>query len=439
MSDLPDLPKGWEWATLDELALSVRNGVFVSRPGRTPPGTRILRISAVRANALDSDDVRYADPEPERADDYVVEEGNLLFTRYSGNPAYVGACAAVGKLAERTLYPDKLIRIVINERVVSPQFVQYAVNAGFSRLEIEKRLKTTAGQVGIAGSQLRTVPIPVAPLAEQQQIVAAIEEHLSILDDGEAAVRWAHLRMKAYRRAVVDQVLSMVNGAKEESGHELFTYVTSGSRGWAKYYSSDGAAFVRVANVPRDAIKLDLSHVQMVDPPEGAESRRTKVQVGDLLITITADIGRVAVAPADLGEAYINQHVAIARPHVGVNSAYLASFVASTRGQAQLTGLQRGMTKAGLGLDDIRALRVPVPPLAVQERVAMALSGLDEFVGRTNHQLAQGTTRAHALRRSILSAAFSGELVPQNPDDEPASVLLERIRRQRSPIPYRRA
>lgn len=271
------------------------------------------------------------------------------------------------------------------------------------------------------------------------RIVAAIEEYFSLLDAGVAAMRRARLRMKAYRKAAVEHALSMVSEAKEAAGHELFTYVTSGSRGWAKYYSSVGAVFVRVGNVPRDVIQLDLSQVQMVDPPQGAEGRRTKVEVGDLLITITADIGRVAVAPANLGEAYINQHVAIARPRVGVNSAYLAWFVASTRGQAQLTGLQRGMTKAGLGLDDIRALRVPVPPLDVQDRVAVSLHELTELVERTDRQLARRINWAHALRRSILSAAISGELVPQNPDDEPASAVLKRVLGQQPAAPSVRA
>jgi type I restriction enzyme S subunit len=195
------------------------------------------------------------------------------------------------------------------------------------------------------------------------------------------------------------------------TGAEAFIFVTSGSRGWAKYYSDKGPAFLRVGNLDRHRLDLDLTTVQAVTPPSSAESKRTRVQQGDLLISITAEVGMVGVVPSDLGEGYVNQHVAIARPHPQLNSRYLAAFVAAPPyGEAQLDALQRGATKAGLGLDDIRALRIPLPPFGEQFEIARSVDqlmsiadGLEFRIDRANHRIDRSS-------QAVLARAFRGEL-----------------------------
>ena len=77
-------------------------------------------------------------------------------------------------------------------------------------------------------------------------------------------------------------------------------FLTSGSRGWADHYSEDGALFIRIGNLTRDSIRLDLSDIQRVSVPAGAEGERTKVQPGDVLFSITAYLGSVAVVPENI-------------------------------------------------------------------------------------------------------------------------------------------
>jgi type I restriction enzyme, S subunit len=195
----------WPERQMSDVIVSLRNGVFVSRPAAAPPGTAIFRISAVRPLALDVDDVRYAPLSESVASKYLVDEGDLLFTRYSGNRDYVGACARVPKLPRATLHPDKLIRVVVDREQVEPAFVEIACSTGRSRDEIRSRRKTTAGQVGIAGGQLRSVPIPVPPLDEQRRIVAEVEERLSAIDAMRAAIDLVQRRSAALRRAVLER------------------------------------------------------------------------------------------------------------------------------------------------------------------------------------------------------------------------------------------
>ena len=120
----------WPIVTLEDVIVSQRNGIFVSRPTVAPPGVPIFRISAVRPLVLDVDDIRFADIDHDRAKGYLVREGDLLFTRYSGNPDYVGACARVADLRQPTLHPDKLIRVVIDPARADSAFVAIVCKHG---------------------------------------------------------------------------------------------------------------------------------------------------------------------------------------------------------------------------------------------------------------------------------------------------------------------
>jgi type I restriction enzyme S subunit len=294
--------------------------------------------------------------------------------------------------------------------------------------------KTGTTVQSIETPALQRFMIPVAPLSEQRRIVAAIEEHLSDVDAAVLALERVRANLKRYRASVLMTAFTLEK-TPIRTGHELFSVVTSGSRGWAQYYSDDGALFLRVGNLDRQTVTLDLNDVQRVTPPQGSEGLRTRLEQNDILVSITADIGMVALVP-QLGEpAYINQHVALARPEVGVYAAYVAWYLASEYGQKQFDELRRGATKAGLGLDDIRGVRVPIPPLAEQHRIVAEVERRLTTVERTEADVDAQLRRAARLRQSILKRAFEGKLVPQDPNDEPASVLLDRIRAERAAAP----
>ena len=188
---------------------------------------------------------------------------------------------------------------------------------------------------------------------------------------------------------------------------QLFWFVTSGSRGWAKYYSDSGALFLRIGNLSRDNIALDLAAVQRVRVPEGSERERTQALPSDVLISITADVGMVGVVGARLGDAYVNQHVGLARAVECIHVPYVAWFLTSREGgQRQFAALRRGATKVGLGLDDIRSISIPLPPVAEQQRIISAVERNSSFVVDRTGESNRVKSQLHWLRQSILTAVF---------------------------------
>ncbi|MDD5267390.1 MAG: restriction endonuclease subunit S [Methylococcales bacterium] len=215
---------------------------------------------------------------------------------------------------------------------------------------------------------------------------------------------------------------------------ELFESVTSGSRGWAEYYADSGAIFIRITNLDFDSLKLDLStkKIKYVQPPAGAEGLRTKVKEGDFLFSITGYLGMFAIAPS-LDDAYVNQHISLARPLDGFSKKYFGYYVTShTGGIHYLNKQTKGAVKAGLGLDNIQNFPVPMCSLNEQIKISCEIELRLSEVDQLDQTLTTALQQAVALRQSILKKAFSGQLVPQDPNDEPARVLLERIQAEKA-------
>ena len=191
---------------------------------------------------------------------------------------------------------------------------------------------------------------------------------------------------------------------------QVFYYVTSGSRGWAKYYSDDGSLFLRMGNLEHYDVKLDLEKIQRVRPPEGTEGSRTKVMAGDSLISITADVGMVGIVPDEFEEAYINQHVALARPTLEGMGLYLAWLLSGDFAKEQFKALQRGATKVGLGLDDIKAIQFGLPSTQEQNEIVKLIEEKLNAIERLGKEIDIQLLKAEKNKQSILAFAFRGDL-----------------------------
>jgi type I restriction enzyme S subunit len=205
-ADLPSLREGWVWATVEQLMLLLRNGIS-TKPDAVS-GLPILRISAVRPLSVDVNEIRFLDANATDYADYVLDEGDLLFTRYNGNPDFVGVCGAVPAQSSPLVHPDKLIRCKLVRDLVNPRFVAMMANSGASRAYMAKRVRTTAGQSGISGSDVKGLPIPLPPVVEQERIVAEVERRLSVVEELESTVTANLQRAARLRQAILQKAFS---------------------------------------------------------------------------------------------------------------------------------------------------------------------------------------------------------------------------------------
>jgi type I restriction enzyme S subunit len=167
----------------------------------------------------------------------------------------------------------------------------------------------------------------------------------------------------------------------------LVSQVTSGSRGWSNFAADRGPLFIRIGNLTRASIGLDLSDVVRLDLPNAAaaEAMRTRVRSNDLLLSITAFIGSIAVVPEGIDEAYISQHVACCRPKRGAaNVKWVAYVLLSSVGQTHGRLCMYGGTKQGLSLDDVKNYVILLPPAAEQaalvDRIEAATLSVDAAI-----------------------------------------------------------
>ena len=198
---------------------------------------------------------------------------------------------------------------------------------------------------------------------------------------------------------------------------ELNPFVTSGSRGWADFYSEFGSPFIRITNMSRESIYLDLADLKQVRlPSDATEGKRTQLQNDDVLISITADIGIASFVDDCVPKpAYINQHIALVRLNTeAVNSRFVAYFLASEGAQNRFLSSTDQGAKAGMTLAGIKKILVALPARDEQRAIATALSDVDALLAAQDKLIAKKRDIKQAAMQQLLTGkqrlpGFSGE------------------------------
>jgi len=181
--------------------------------------------------------------------------------------------------------------------------------------------------------------------------------------------------------------------------------VTSGSRDWAKYYSESGSKFIRMTNLRRDGIYLKLDDLKYVRiSGNSADGKRTALQGGDILISITAELGKIGWIPDGFGEAFINQHTALVRiDKQKSDSKFIAYLLSSRRMNLIINQLNDAGAKAGLNLPTIKALPIFLPPFPEQQKIAQILSTWDKAIDKLEALIAAKQKRKKSLMQQLLT------------------------------------
>lgn len=426
------VPENWVWVRLGAVCFFENGYAFKSDKFSSEKGIPVIRISNIKENNVDLDDC-IKTLEENIDEKFIVHQGDLLIAMSGATTGKNGVymSANIAYLNQRV----GNIKVKNKELLIEKFRNFYIAN-------MQNEILNTAyggAQPNISSQKMSVMTFPLPPLSEQQRIVERIEELLAKLDEAKErlqevadsfAVRKAAILHKAFTGELTKQ-WRRENGVRDESweekkGEDFFEYVTSGSRGWAKYYSDKGSIFIRMGNLNHGTIELDFSDIQYVELPDQVEGQRSKLQKNDILISITADVGMIALVREDM-DAYINQHVALARPKNDLYAEFLAWYFVSDDGLQQMQNKQRGATKIGLGLQDIRSIILKIPTLPEQHEIVRLIDDLLARERAAQQAAEQALASIDLMKKSILARAFRGELGTNKASEASALELLKQV------------
>jgi type I restriction enzyme S subunit len=429
-----ELPVGWAETSLGDATEATRPICYgVLKPGPfDPDGVLLLRIQDLAGNVVAREGVHR-----------ITTELDLEFARskLAGGEVLLSIQGTVGRVA---IVPNDmtganisrtLAVIAPDERLFRP-FLRYYLELLRNRRAYETG-GTTRASLNI--STIRQMRVPLPPVNEQRRIVAAIEEHLSRLDAADSSLASACRRVGVEQRAVLFAALAEA-GMPTVPASSLAAVSIGGV--WGKE-PGGGEVDVNVFRV------TEFREDGVIDPTTAARRSVTRKQLasrqlraGDLLIEKSGGgpdrpVGRVALVPEHDGPAVCSNFVQFLRPDSSaVDPVFLFRWLQRRYLDGSAMAYQTASTNIrNLKTPDYLELLVPVPPLENQRRIVTRIDEQLSASDALRAAIERAQRRSASLRRAVLERAFRGELVPQDPDDEPASVLLDRIGTERPAAP----
>ncbi len=408
----------WERVRIRDICELQNGGAFRSAlfnaDGVGIPIIRIRDVGSSHSKTYYSGDYR---------DDYVVTHGDLVIgmdgdfrvARWSGDTALLNQRVCRLRVRDASLYDEGFLYRVL------PGYLN-AVHTVTSAVTVKH----------LSSKTIEQLPIPLPPLAEQKRITQRIARAFGRLDRVQSVLENLRGALELYRYALLADVFytnrdlppdwkSMVLG-------DVARWGSGGTpkRTVSQYYGGD-IPWARIGDLKDDTVY----DCQIAITDRGlAESSCKVVEPGAILIAMYGSIGKLGIAGTRMTT---NQAIAFAVPLI--NNLYLFYYLLSQR--QFLIDVGKGATQKNISQTILKRWPIPVPPLAEQKKVVSLIQDRLSCLVTINDAIETALSKLVALRRSVLSEAFTGRLVTQHPDDEPASVLLDRIAASRHTKPVR--
>ncbi len=317
----------------------------------------------------------------------------------------------------------------IDEQTVDSRYLYY----WFTFLKLTGYVEYICNVATIAhftAEKLKAAPFAF-PILESQRLIAAFLDKKTTQIDALIAKKQTLLaRLAEKRQAIITQAVTKgidPTVPMKDSGIDwlgqipahwkvmplkwMKRFLTSGSRGWGDYYADEGSVFLRMTNVTGEGIEIDETDLRFVDLEGVNEGKRTATEAGDILITITAELGSVAIVRQRHAGSYINQHLALFRADKSViNPDFLVNLLWSDVARVQFEIGGQGGTKQGLGFDEVSNIVVTVPPMEEQAHIAKWAQGVRKQLDEIEHSVRSSLTCLMEYRSALITAAVTGQI-----------------------------
>jgi type I restriction enzyme S subunit len=296
---------------------------------------------------------------------------------------------------------EHVFRLRVDNDSAVAKYVYYFLSTPKGKKQILKDFRgATVG--GISRGFIDKVTIPLPDISIQQSIVERLDKVVALHEKRTDSIKLLDIYMDSLFFEMFGDPVTNTMGWENVALGKLLESMTSGSRGWAKYFSEQGDYFITIKNVGRNK-RLLLENVTRVIAPDNAEANRTRVRENDILMSITADLGRTAVVPKLDRQAFINQHLVILRLNKNINPTYISHYLSSGGGQRQMMSSNKGAAKAGLNFNDIRNIKVLLPPLELQNKYVQIISKSEKMRLLMTEQLKEFDQLSQSLMQNVFA------------------------------------
>ena len=294
-----------------------------------------------------------------------VNKGDILFAKMQGTKKTL----LINELLAQNVYSTGFCAVRPKDGILIERCLYHLVSSETFLLQKDKNC-SGATQKAITNAGLGKIMIKVPEYDSQEMLADELDKLAKIIERRKSQLEKMDELIKARFVEMFGDTVINPKGWTEHILDEYITFLTSGSRGWAQYFTDEkNELFITIKNVKNNHITLD--DIQYVDAPENKEAERTKVKTGDLLISITADLGRTGVVDDSIADrgAYINQHLSLVRlDQDKINPLYVSYFLETSGGKRQFERKNQNGVKAGLNFEAIKSLKILVPPIEMQEQ-----------------------------------------------------------------------
>ncbi|MCK9593008.1 MAG: restriction endonuclease subunit S [Methanoregula sp.] len=466
---LPSLPQGWVLTMIGEISAHVES----VNPKEKPT----IEFDYLDIASIDNKLQKITAPKkyigkdaPSRARQLVLT-GDILFSTVR---TYLKNFAMVDSLYNGQIASTGFCVIRPFSEVDNKYIFYYALTDRF--LNPLNELQRGTSYPAVRDSDVFVQSIPLPPLPEQHRIVTKIEVLFTQLDAGVASLKKVQAQLKRYRQTVLKaafdgrltqewreqnkgeiepavvfikrlQEKKIKSSRKENTIHPDISSLPILPESWS-YATADqisqqitdgehimpergeiGIPYVSARNVQNGYLNLDsVDHV--TKEVYSVISKRLVVESGDVLLSCSGSVGRTCVVPENF-KCTLNRSVAIIKP-IAKLGKYLSYALRSSFLQRQIDEKKTQTAQANIFQGKIRTLTFPIASQSEQDEIVIEIERRFSQIDHLENTITISLRQAESLRQSILKRAFEGKLVPQNPDDEPASILLERIKAEKT-------
>jgi type I restriction enzyme, S subunit len=405
-------------------------------------------------------------------------EGDVLWAKIT--PCMENGKAAVARGLTNGVGCGTTEFFVLRSRgAVLPEYLHMFMRQPAYRAAARKTMQSGVGQARVPKEFVQASRVPLPPIAEQHRIVAKLEESLSNSSLAGKALDKIPALVERYRQSILAKALrgDLTRSWRSEhpecaSGHEVAREILTARRAgrhrrsrddqfgavapaeaphlpeeWTSLHaeaitepgrpiiygiikpgphSPEGVPYVRVTEM-KDG-QIDVTALRRCRPDRARLFARATLRAGDVLVSKDGTIGKVAIVPPELEGGNITQHVLRVSPGSRILPEYLALAIESPFAQSWITLGLKGIGLQGINVGDFRMLPIPIPCEGEQQAIVEAVRLHLDSIGSVSQRVEFAAAQRWSLDGALLAKAFRGELVPQDPNDEPASALTERIR-----------